>query len=233
MSGGLRSRLKAECVLDLVTVRQVMNKIWQLRTEAAAGGDELIRPVHLWIHVTVTASGLSTIRPAVCLFIFCLCLDTQIRDSALCVWTQTHKCKLFSLKTLSVCQSNTHRCALGHPGISSQHWFTFTHTQNFFPRPPPNPTGAWSTHKHSTKRLPQQQLPQHLTQCDCFKSSIWGWRWRGRQLFLVFSQRKESYRIKKTKTQHALLCYCPVKSSQPKPHWSICSVKGFLSMFIW
>lgn len=34
------------CV-DLVTVQQVMNKIWQLRTEAAAGGDELIRPVHL------------------------------------------------------------------------------------------------------------------------------------------------------------------------------------------
>lgn len=45
--------------LDLVTAQQVMNKIWQLRTGAAAGGDDLICSARLQTlsHVPVRASG--------------------------------------------------------------------------------------------------------------------------------------------------------------------------------
>lgn len=59
-------------VLDLVTVQKVMNKIWQLGTGAAAGGDELIRSVQprTLSHITVRALSMTPPNLFVCLFVY-------------------------------------------------------------------------------------------------------------------------------------------------------------------
>lgn len=74
----------------------------------------------------------------------------------------------------SVCQSNAHRCALGHTGISSQHWFTHTHTQ-FLTCTPHPPKKSRRSLKHSQtlhKTVPTATRPHHLTQCDWWNSSV-------------------------------------------------------------
>lgn len=74
----------------------------------------------------------------VCLFVY-VCLDTTIRHSA-----PKHKDKSGTFPPtqnfLHLSVQHTHRCALGHPGISSQHWFTLTltHTHTLFLTRPPS-----------------------------------------------------------------------------------------------
>lgn len=148
-----------------------------------------------------------------CLFIFYLCFVCHSDKSQLSVSEHRDISVAFLFK-------NSPRLSGQHLQMcirSPRHFqpkliynLTHTHTHSFFPHPLLNPAGAWNTHKHSTKRLPRQQLPQHLTQCDCFKSPVWGWLLRAANFstFSGISQEEEGELQNENTTHTVVLLSC-------------------------